>query len=69
MVIKETETGPQVALKPAEHLLGLSTHDKIMALQKEYADAHFAAIGQAGENWQNNYMGAVALSTENQLKE
>ncbi|MGK2944783.1 MAG: aldehyde ferredoxin oxidoreductase C-terminal domain-containing protein, partial [Desulfuromonadales bacterium] len=50
------------------HLLGLSTHAKIMTLQKEYADAHFAAIGQAGENWQNNYMGAVALSTENQLK-
>ena len=40
-----------------------------MALQEEYADAHFAAIGQAGENWQNNFMGAVALSTENQLKE
>ncbi len=69
VVIKETDDGPQVELKPAEHLLGLSTHDKIMALQEEYADAHFAAIGQAGENWQNNFMGAVALSTENQLKE
>ncbi len=67
-VIRETEEGPQVELKPAEKLLGLSTHDKIMALQKEYADAHFAVIGQAGENWQNVYMGAVALSTENQLK-
>jgi len=69
VVIKETDAGPQVELKPAEHLLGLSTHDKIMALQKDYPDAHFAAIGQAGENWQNNFMGAVALSTENQLKE
>ncbi len=69
VVIKETDAGPQVELKPAEHLLGLSTHDKIMALQKDYSDAHFAAIGQAGENWQNNFMGAVALSTENQLKE
>ncbi|MBE0575939.1 MAG: aldehyde:ferredoxin oxidoreductase [Desulfuromonadales bacterium] len=68
VLIKETAAGPQVELKPAEHLLGLSTHAKIMALQKEYADAHFAAIGQAGENWQNNYMGSVALSTENQLK-
>lgn len=68
VVIKETEAGPQVELKPAEHLIGLSTHEKIMALQKEYDNAHFAAIGQAGENWQNNYMGAVALSTENQLK-
>ncbi len=68
VVIKESETGPQVELKPADHLLGLSTHDKIMALQKEYDNAHFAAIGPAGESWQNNYMGAVALSTENQLK-
>jgi aldehyde:ferredoxin oxidoreductase len=68
VLIKETAAGPQVELKPAEHLLGLSTHAKIMTLQKEYADAHFAAIGQAGENWRNNYMGAVALSTENQLK-
>jgi len=68
-VIKESEAGPSVELKPAGHLIGLSTHDKIMALQKDYPDAHFAAIGQAGENWQNNYMGAIALSTENQLKE
>lgn len=67
-VIKESEAGPRVELKAAEHLLGLSTHDKIMALQQNYPDAHFAAIGPAGENWQNNYMGAVALSTENQLK-
>jgi len=68
VVIRESESGPQVELKPAAHLLGLSTHAKIMALQKEYDNAHFAAIGPAGENWQENYMGAVALSTENQLK-
>ncbi|WP_020675044.1 aldehyde ferredoxin oxidoreductase C-terminal domain-containing protein [Geopsychrobacter electrodiphilus] len=68
ILIKETADGPQVELKPAEHLCGLSTHAKIMALQKDYPNAHFAAIGQAGENWQHNYMGAVALSTENQLK-
>ncbi len=67
-LIRGTATGPTVELRQADHLLGLSTHDKIMALQKEYPDAHFAAIGQAGENWQNVYMGAVALSTENQLK-
>lgn len=67
-LISESDNGPQVQLKSADHLLDLSTHDKIMVLQKDYPDAHFAAIGQAGENWQNNYMGAVALSTENQLK-
>lgn len=68
VVITESETGPQVELKSAQHLVGLSTHDKIMALHKEYDNAHFAAIGQAGEHWENVYMGAVALSTENQLK-
>ncbi len=68
VLIQETADGPSVEIKPADHLLGLSTHDKIMALQKKYDNAHFAAIGQAGENWQNVYMGAVALSTENQLK-
>ncbi len=67
-VIRETAEGPMVELKPAVHLLGLSTHDKIMVLQKEYSNAHFAAIGQAGEQWQNVYFGAVALSTDNQLK-
>ena len=67
-VISETEEGPRVELKAAEHLLGMLTHDKIMELYKRYPDAHFAAIGPAGENWGENYMGAVALSTENQLK-
>lgn len=67
-VIRETPEGPLVELKSADHLLGLSTHEKIMALHKEYGNAHFAAIGQAGEQWQNVYFGAVALSTDNQLK-
>lgn len=67
-VIMETAEGPLVELKPADHLLGLSTHDKIMVLHKEYGNAHFAAIGQAGEQWENVYMGAVGLSTDNQLK-
>lgn len=68
VVIREGEDGPVVSLEPADHLLGLTTHEKIMTLQKEYDDAHFAVIGPAGENWQNVYAGAVALSTENQLK-
>jgi aldehyde:ferredoxin oxidoreductase len=67
-VIREGDDGPVVTLEPAGHLLGLTTHEKIMALQTEYDDAHFAVIGPAGENWQNVYAGAVALSTENQLK-
>jgi aldehyde:ferredoxin oxidoreductase len=57
-----------VEFKPADHLLGLSCHDKIMRLRPEYPNAFFAVIGPAGENYENCYFGAVALSTENQLK-
>jgi aldehyde:ferredoxin oxidoreductase len=67
-VFSEGEGGPQVALKPAEHLLGLTTHEKIMALHREYPEAHFAAIGPAGESYSSVFMGAIALSTDNQLK-
>lgn len=68
VLLREGKDGPEVELKPADHLVGLSTHEKMMALQGEYRDAHFAAIGQAGENWETVRFGAVALSTENQLK-
>ncbi len=68
IVIQGGESGPAVALKPADALLGLETHDKIMALQQEYDDAHFAVIGPAGEAYEGCYFAAVALSTENQLK-
>jgi aldehyde:ferredoxin oxidoreductase len=68
VLISETPDGPAVELKTAGHLLGLTSHEKMMLLKKEYPGAHFATIGQAGENWENVYMGAVALSTDNQLK-
>ena len=68
VVIREGEGGPVVELKPAHALRGLSTHGKIMALHAEYPGAHFAAIGQAGEHWAANYMGAVAISTDNELR-
>lgn len=68
VVARETEHGPVVELKPADHLLGLSTHEKIMALRDEYDDAHFAVIGPAGERYEQCYFAAVAVSTENQLR-
>jgi aldehyde:ferredoxin oxidoreductase len=68
ILIRETPEGPQVELKAADHLLGLSTHNKIITLYQEYPDAHFAAIGPAGEHWETVFMGSVALSTVNQLK-
>ena len=68
IVIREADGGPQVELKPADHLLGKGCHEKILALYTEYPDAHFAAIGPAGEHYDACYYAAVALSTENLLK-
>ena len=67
-VLRDGESGPQVELKPAGHLLGLTVHQKIMKLAADYPGAHFAVIGPAGENYRSVLMGAIALSTENQLK-
>lgn len=68
-LLKETEGGPSVELKSAGHLVGLTSHEKMMALRREYGVyAQVAAIGPAGEQWENVYMGAVALSTDNQFK-
>ncbi|NIP73866.1 MAG: aldehyde:ferredoxin oxidoreductase, partial [Gammaproteobacteria bacterium] len=68
LVVREGANGPEAELQPATALAGLDTHEKIMHLAASYADAHFAVIGPAGEAYENCYMGAVALSTENQLK-
>ncbi len=69
IVLRRGTEGPTVEFKPADHLLGLSCHDKIMRLHKDYPqDAAFAVIGPAAENYENCYFGAVALSTENLLK-
>ena len=68
LVIKQSDCGIKAELIPADKLLNLHPHDKIMALQAQYDNAHFAVIGPAGENFENYYFGAVALSTENQLK-
>ncbi len=68
LVIRQTETGTKTELICADNLLNLHPHEKIMALQSQYENAHFAVIGPAGENFENCYFGAIALSTENQLK-
>lgn len=68
IVVRHSPQGPTVEIKPAGELLGLKCHQKIMRLRDQYPDAHFAVIGPGGENYQNCYYGAVALSTENQLK-
>ncbi len=68
LVIKQTDEGSDVELMPADDLLNLHPHEKIMVLQSRYENAHFAVIGPSGENYENCYFGAIALSTENQLK-
>jgi aldehyde:ferredoxin oxidoreductase len=61
--------GPKAELRPAQDLVGLDTHAKIMALHGKHGkEAHVAAIGPAGEHWKDNYMAAVALSTDNETK-
>jgi aldehyde:ferredoxin oxidoreductase len=67
-VFREGTDGAEVELKPAGHLLGLTSHEKVMALHREYVDAHFAVIGPGGEHYEEVFMGAIALSTDNQLK-
>ena len=68
IVLRRGNNGPLVEIKGADHLLGLGCHEKIMLLAKDYADAHFAVIGPAGEHYESCYFAGVALSTENQLK-
>lgn len=67
-VFREGEQGAEVVLKAAGQLLGLDSHEKIMTLHEDYADAHFAVIGPGGERYAQVTMGAIALSTDNQLK-
>ena len=47
---------------------GQTTHEKILTLADRHEDSHVAAIGPAGENWQNNYYAAIACSTVNELQ-
>lgn len=59
---------PVFQFEDAEDLVGLKVNAKIQTLHKRYPDAHFAVIGPSGENYQNVRYGAIAISTENQLK-
>jgi aldehyde:ferredoxin oxidoreductase len=60
--------GPEFAFVDAEDLVGKGTNEKIQDLHARYADAHFAVLGPAGENWETCRYAAIALSTVNQLK-
>ncbi|MHC4135453.1 MAG: aldehyde ferredoxin oxidoreductase C-terminal domain-containing protein [Planctomycetota bacterium] len=60
--------GPEFAFLDARDLAGQGTNRKIQDLHARYADAHFAVLGPAGENYETCRYAAIALSTVNQLK-
>jgi aldehyde:ferredoxin oxidoreductase len=68
LMVRRDAHRPVIEFKSAAHLIGLSCHDKIMTLHREYPDAHFAVIGPAGEKFEDCYFAGVAFSTENQFK-
>jgi aldehyde:ferredoxin oxidoreductase len=59
---------PTFTFEDASDLLGKTTHEKVMLLAERYPDAHMAALGPAGEHWQENYYAAIACSTVNELQ-
>ena len=68
LLIRNDNGNLSLSLEDAGDLVGQTTHDKIMQLADRHADAHVAALGPAGENWQHNAYAAIACSTVNQLQ-
>lgn len=52
----------------AADLVGRTVNERIQGLHGRYPEAHFAAIGPAGEHFESVRYAAIALSTDNQLK-
>ncbi|MBI4550855.1 MAG: aldehyde:ferredoxin oxidoreductase [Candidatus Latescibacteria bacterium] len=68
LVISGDGTHVELAFHDASDLVGRTTQEKIMALLDRYQDAHFAAIGPAGEHYDTVRYAAIAGSTINQLR-
>ncbi|MEZ6197428.1 MAG: aldehyde ferredoxin oxidoreductase C-terminal domain-containing protein [Planctomycetota bacterium] len=67
--IYEDETGRvRFEFKSAAALVGMRINAKMQHLKEIYPEAHFAAIGPAGENYENVAMACIGLSTVNQLR-
>ncbi len=67
LLMQKIDDGMSLSLEDAGPLLGLETHDKVLNLTDRYPDSHVAVLGQAGEQWQDNYYASIACSTVNQL--
>jgi aldehyde:ferredoxin oxidoreductase len=68
LLMRQEAGQPVLSLHDAGDVLGKTTHEKIMLLAERHADAHVAALGPAGENWQHNYYAAIACSTGNEVQ-
>lgn len=68
LLMCQDDNTPRLSLEDASDLLGKTTHDKIMLLADRHPEAHVAALGPAGEQWQQNYYAAIACSTGNELQ-
>jgi len=62
------EDGPEFEFLDAGDLCGQTIHDKIMAAHERWPEAHVAAIGPAGENFEAVRCAAIGLSTINELR-
>ena len=58
----------RLSLEDARDLLGQTTHEKIMYLTDRHPGSHVAALGPAGEHWQQNAYAAIACSTGNEIE-
>ena len=68
LLVHQEDDALTLSFEDATDLRGNTTHDKIMQLADRHADSHIAAIGPAGEHWQQNFYAAIACSTVNQLQ-
>ncbi len=68
LLVRQESDSLTLSLEAAEDLLGKTTHAKILQLAERHADSHVAALGPAGEHWQQNAYAAIACSTVNQLQ-
>src|SRR5437867_1854606 len=62
LIHKESDT-VHLSLQDARDLLGQTTHEKILCLADRHPGSHVAALGPAGEHWQQNDYAALACST------
>lgn len=67
-IYRDADDTVQFSFEDATDCVGLPVNEKIQKLHQRFPDAHFAAIGPAGENYESVRFASIALSTENQLK-